>query len=156
MKNKKLIIISTTLMALLFFAFYTYPWVISAGGVGNIELYDFNVSREVLSKEIDSLILNDDKVGIPSKQIYNLDGTGYEDDSRYIYLIDDGDTLVYGYDYYNYETGVITSVALTNFGLYGENPLKTRRDIFFFQRRNKAKGFEEILSKLQTPFTISQ
>ena len=152
MKNKKLIIISTTLMALLFFAFYTYPWVISAGGVGNIELYDFNVSREVLSKQIDSLILNDKSVGVPSKQIYNLDGTGYEDDSKYIYFINnENDTLVYRFKYSATSTAKKTVLALTHFGFYGESPLKTSQDIFFFQRKDKAKGFEEILSKLQTP-----
>lgn len=157
MKNKKLVITLSTLAALIFLAFYTYPWVISAGGVGSLESYDFNVSRETLSKQIDSLILNDGKVGIPSKQIYNLDGTGYEDDSKYIYFINnENDTLVYGYDYYNYKTKQSTSLALTSFGVYSESPLKTSRDIFFFQRKSKAKGFEEILTKLQTPFTISQ
>ncbi len=156
--KKKTIVILFVSFAILFFLYITYPWVISAGGVGNIQLYEFNISRDNLSNQIDSVILNDEKIGIPSKQIYNLDGsTGYEDDSKYIYFINsENDTLVYRFKYSATSTAKKTVLALTHYGKYGETPLKINRDIFFFQKKKIIKGFEKILNKLQTPFYITE
>lgn len=154
--KKKTIVILFVSFAIFLFLFITYPWVISAGGVGNIQLYEFNISRDNLSNQIDSVILNDEKIGIPSKQIYNLDGTGYEKDSKFIFVIEQGDTIVYSYEFYNYENKNEVSIALTHYGKYGETPLKINRDIYFFQKNNITKGFEKILNKLQTPFYITE
>lgn len=154
MKNKKndILLIGSGLILLL--AYLTYPWFLTAGGVGSLASYEFNVHRDILSSKIDSLILNDNKVGIPSKAIYNLDGTGYEDNARYIYIIEnDMDTLVYSYKFSQRPSENNTIIALTHYGKYGEDPLKTSRDIFFFRRKSKANGFEKILNRLSMNYT---
>ncbi len=154
MKRKKYIPIAIILIVILI-AFLTYPWFLTAGGVGSLESYEFNASRNILSSKIDSLVLNDHEVGIPSKEIYNLDGTGYEDDARYIYIIDNQlDTLVYRYKYSEQTSEDNTILALTHFGDYGDSPLQTSRDIFFFQRKYKAQKFRKVLDKLKISYII--
>ena len=158
MKKRKISSTLVVVVVLLFLTWYTYPWVFSAGGIGSIKIYQFDLSRKALSEKFDSLILNDGNIDIPSKTIYNLDGTGYEEDSKYIYFISNkNDTLVYGYDYFNQNiNNAKCSLALTSFGKYGESPLKKRRDIFFFQRSIRASGFEEVLNRLQIPYIVEK
>lgn len=134
--------------------FFTYPWYFSAGGVGSIQNYGFNFPRSFISNKFDSLILMDPNIGIPTKRIYNLDGTGYEKESRYIYItLKTKNTFVFSFKFYNYADSSKTSIALTHFGKYGEYPLKTTKDIYFFQRNSKAEAFEQILYKLNVPFS---
>lgn len=135
--------------------FFTYPWYFSAGGVGSIQKYGFNFPRSFIANKFDSLILFDPNIDIPSKKIYNLDGTGYEKDSRYIYITPNNeDTVVFRFKFNNYEDSSKTVIALTHFGKNGEYPLKTTKDIFFFQRNSKVEPFEQILYKLNVPFSF--
>jgi len=152
--NRKL---KYTLVGLLIlFLWWTYPWIITAGGAGNIAIYDLEVSKTEFELTIDSVIAHNLKIGIPDTNIYSLRGTGYEEMNKYIYYVQESDTFVFRYGYVQYGTDWESkpnfSIALTHVGKSPRKTLKYGRELLPFQDIKWEKRFENLLRECNLKF----
>jgi hypothetical protein len=140
----------------IFFLWWTYPWIITAGGVGNIAIYYLDISKTEFEHTMDSVITHNPNIGIPDTNIYSLTGTGYEDLNTYIYLIQEPDTFVFRYKYSQYrkdwELKSNFRIALTHVGQFSEKSLKIDKDLYPFQDTKWENRFEKMLIECDLKF----
>ena len=138
------------------FLWWTYPWIITAGGVGNIAIYYLDVSKTEFEQSIDSVFTHNSNIGTPDTSIYSLRGTGYEELNKYIYYIQEPDTFVFRYKYSQYradwELEPNFRIALTHVGQFPESRLKFDRELFPFQDIKWEKRFENLLHECNLKF----
>jgi len=138
------------------FLWWTYPWIITAGGVGNIAIYYLDLSKTEFEQTMDSVIIHNPNIGIPDTNIYSLTGTGYEDLNKYIYFIQEPDTFVFEYSYSQYrkdwELKSNFRIALTHVGRFPERPLKIDNDLLPFQDIKWENRFEKLLIECDLKF----
>lgn len=152
MKLIKFIIIVIVIIVII----KSYPWIITAGGAGNISIYQISCDKLVFEDKIDSLINNNSQIFIPTNPNYNLSGTGYEDTDKYIAVRDKNSTYIFRYSYstikINWKTDSILSIALTHVGKFNED-LRVDSELFLFEDYIWENRFEKLLNACNFKYT---
>jgi hypothetical protein len=152
MKLIKFIIIALVIILII----KSYPWIITAGGAGNISIYRISCDKMVFERKIDSLINTNSQIFIPTNPNYTLAGTGYEDTDKNIAVRDKNSTYIFRYSYstikMNWKTDSVFSIALTHVGKFNE-PLREDSELFPFEDYTWENRFEKLLQACNFKYT---
>lgn len=129
------------------------------GAIGNIQQYDFAVSKPELEKVINNVYERYPDIRIPPNTIYGLEGTGYNYDFREVVIQERGVKYVLSFAYLDDSIGwkryKTSTISLISGAKYGEL-LKLPKDISWFNKRKYAKLFEDHFIKKIQQGVVSQ
>lgn len=134
-------------------AIYLINRFLGAGTIGNIEMYKFNVSKEKLEKAVDKVFEKYPQM-VKSDTIYNLDGTGYENDFEYCVLMYNNQRYIFGFSYVEDsldwpKKSTHSTIALVYAATYGDD-LELPSNFYSSREKRLATQFKDrFISKVK-------